>query len=603
MPYSYTNFTGDGSTVNRNIPFPYLDKEDIKVKVNGVDTAFTWISPSQIQISPASPNGAVGEIRRYTINNTQIVEFQDASVLTDDQLNLLATYDQYIAEEAADAQGQTVQLDSTGVFQGQNRRAANFADPVYPQDLTTKAYVDTTTAASAAAALASQIAAAASESNAAASESNASASATQAQLYAQQAAASANGMKSRSVRVAATTNIALGSLIPGAVVDGVTLAVGDRVLHTAHSLSRLNGIYVVQPTGSALRASDMDTWSEVVSSLVTVEEGTTSGDLTYLSTANQGGTLDTTPITFVLWQAYLTDGSVSTAKVANDAVTNAKLANMGANTIKVNNTASSSDPVDMSIPSARLLGRDSVNNLGALSVGSGAVFGSNTIDFRGLPHRGQSTFGTNTALDSSHIGRLVIPTAPITLTLPPATGLTAGDCIFISADASTTVAADSGMGTNVTSLSAGDAIMYFFDGGVFWRGIIISGRLRGTWTPYEYGGTSAGVGTYSQQSGWYVLDGDLVTAGWYINQTAHSGTGQMNLGGLPFVSAAGVYSSCSQLYCPNLATGGSTFPVGIITPGSSNIVFFQQTIGTGATTGAAMDASHELIGAIQYRRV
>ena len=59
-----------------------------------------------------------------------------------------------------------------------------------------------------------------------------------------------------------------------------------------------NGIYICA-SGSWTRAGDMDSWAEVPGSFVFVEQGTTQADSGWVSTADQGGTLNTTPITWV----------------------------------------------------------------------------------------------------------------------------------------------------------------------------------------------------------------------------------------------------------------------------------------------------------------
>ncbi len=101
------------------------------------------------------------------------------------------------------------------------------------------------------------------------------------------------------VRVATTANGTLATAYEnGDVVDGVTLATGDRILIKNQSSPAENGIYVVNASGAPTRASDMDVWSEVPGAWVTVQQGTTNADTTWLSTADQGGTLNTTAITF-----------------------------------------------------------------------------------------------------------------------------------------------------------------------------------------------------------------------------------------------------------------------------------------------------------------
>lgn len=58
-----------------------------------------------------------------------------------------------------------------------------------------------------------------------------------------------------------------------------------------------------------------------------------------------------------------------------------------------------------------------------------------------------------------------------------------------------------------------------------------------TWTPFVFGGTVAGVGTYTLQDGFYIKQGRMVFTQARIRWTAHTGTGVMKVGGLPFVSA------------------------------------------------------------------
>lgn len=103
-----------------------------------------------------------------------------------------------------------------------------------------------------------------------------------------------------SVRAATTTAGTLASSFEdGDTIDGVTLATGDRILIKDQAAPEENGIYVVQATGAPTRATDMDAWSEVPSAAVFIQEGTTLADTGWTCTSNEGGTLDTTAISFV----------------------------------------------------------------------------------------------------------------------------------------------------------------------------------------------------------------------------------------------------------------------------------------------------------------
>jgi phage-related tail fiber protein len=132
-----------------------------------------------------------------------------------------------------------------------SQKLINLADPTNPQDAATKQYVDSV----------------------------------------------AQGLDPKaSCLVASTGNIAtLSGLL---TIDGVTVTAGDRVLVKNQSAPADNGIYVASASAWA-RSSDMDTWAEVPNAFTFIEDGTVNKDTGWVCTANQGGTIGTTPITFV----------------------------------------------------------------------------------------------------------------------------------------------------------------------------------------------------------------------------------------------------------------------------------------------------------------
>lgn len=97
------------------------------------------------------------------------------------------------------------------------------------------------------------------------------------------------------VRVATTANITLSG---AQTIDGVSVIAADRVLVKNQSAPAENGLYLCA-SGSWTRTTDMDTWEEVPGAWVVVQEGTANADTAWLSSANQGGTLGTTAITWV----------------------------------------------------------------------------------------------------------------------------------------------------------------------------------------------------------------------------------------------------------------------------------------------------------------
>jgi hypothetical protein len=85
----------------------------------------------------------------------------------------------------------------------------------------------------------------------------------------------------------------------GDVIDGVTLATGDRILIKNQAAPADNGIYVVAASGAPTRATDADTATEVTQAAVLVEEGTTLADTLWVNSTNAPITLNTTGLVFV----------------------------------------------------------------------------------------------------------------------------------------------------------------------------------------------------------------------------------------------------------------------------------------------------------------
>jgi len=78
------------------------------------------------------------------------------------------------------------------------------------------------------------------------------------------------------VRVASVANVTIAS--PGAAVDGITLAGGDRVLLKNQTSQIENGIYVWNGAATPMtRTAGADTFDELESATVTADEGTNAG--------------------------------------------------------------------------------------------------------------------------------------------------------------------------------------------------------------------------------------------------------------------------------------------------------------------------------------
>jgi len=135
-----------------------------------------------------------------------------------------------------------------------SNKIVSLSDPENPQDAATKAYVD---------------------------------------------AATAGLNVHESVRVATTANINLSSeLENGDTIDGITLATGNRILVKNQTTKSQNGVYVVQESGAAVRATDYNSVGEVdAGDFIFVQSGTQNAKTGWVQ-VNEVATLGSDAIEF-----------------------------------------------------------------------------------------------------------------------------------------------------------------------------------------------------------------------------------------------------------------------------------------------------------------
>lgn len=107
-----------------------------------------------------------------------------------------------------------------------------------------------------------------------------------------------NQIESRSpkdeVKISTTANITLSGT---QTIDGYAVQAGDRVLVKDQSTASENGIYICA-SGAWSRATDADSWNDLISAYTWVEQGTANGDTGWLCTIDAGGTLGSTSVTW-----------------------------------------------------------------------------------------------------------------------------------------------------------------------------------------------------------------------------------------------------------------------------------------------------------------
>lgn len=195
----------------------------------------------------------------------------------------------------------------------------------------------------------------------------------------------------QAVRAATTAAGTLASSFANAsVIDGVTLATGDRILIKNQAAGAENGIYVVAASGAPTRATDADSGAELVNASVHVSEGTTLADTQWTCTTNATITVGTTSLAFAQFTA--SGALVYITETLNTASPNA-----------ANNVVSLAVTGGSAINSLALIPKGTAGLLAAVPDGTGA--GGNARGLRSVDWQmARSTAAQVAAGDESVIG-------------------------------------------------------------------------------------------------------------------------------------------------------------------------------------------------------
>lgn len=116
------------------------------------------------------------------------------------------------------------------------------------------------------------------------------------------------------------------------------------------------------------------------------------------------------------------------------------------------------------------------------------------------------------------------------------------------------------------------------------------------------GTTTAGAGTYTGQSARYVKVGALVTVYGFLAWTAHTGTGNMRISGLPFAlnGQSGAYGAAAIGYFDGITLTAGNVPSGYADSGTNFINIAQFPTGGGASAAVPIDVAGALVFSITY---
>lgn len=142
MANSYVDYTGNGSTTQRAVTFPFLSRSHVTVTVNGVSTSFTWVNDGLIDISPAPANGTAIRIKRSTSPTTRLVDYSNGAGFSEDRLDEDSLQAFYLAQESNDTAAAGMVQDTDLKWNANSKVIKNVASGVSANDAVNKGQLD-----------------------------------------------------------------------------------------------------------------------------------------------------------------------------------------------------------------------------------------------------------------------------------------------------------------------------------------------------------------------------------------------------------------------------------------------------------------------------
>lgn len=141
-------YTGDGTRTDFTIPFDYLKKSFVTVRLGTVTTLtggdygdtgsdYYFLDKTTIRLKVAPASGESLTIRRYTSATERVVTFKDASILKATDLDTSQVQAFHIAEEGRDILEDSLSVNREGNWDAKGKRIINVGDAVSDNDAMT----------------------------------------------------------------------------------------------------------------------------------------------------------------------------------------------------------------------------------------------------------------------------------------------------------------------------------------------------------------------------------------------------------------------------------------------------------------------------------
>lgn len=138
-------YLGDGTTTDFTVPFDYLKKSFVTVRLGMVTTLtggdygdtgsdYYFLDKTTIRLKVAPASGESLTIRRHTSATERVVTFKDASILKATDLDTAQLQAFHIAEEGRDAINDAIIGDKEGNWDAKGHRITNVGAPIKDND-------------------------------------------------------------------------------------------------------------------------------------------------------------------------------------------------------------------------------------------------------------------------------------------------------------------------------------------------------------------------------------------------------------------------------------------------------------------------------------